>query len=198
LRKLVVLTVIALAASGGSYGTKTAQAHLMPCLHHVEKKPATYKLKCANKTIHHAKTGISWLKHNQSHLFITSSLTWDQWLAELQAHKWLLSYGLKLQTEANAVLYPHPPHESAWLCIHRYEGSWKDSGDPYWGGLQMDRGFMATYAPYYYYKFHVNLLAKGYADRWTPMEQMWVAELALMHGKTFHGGWPNTSRMCGY
>src|SRR5204862_425389 len=34
----------------------------------------------------------------------------------------------------------HPPHRRAWLCIHRYEGSWRDSGDPYWGGLQRDRG----------------------------------------------------------
>jgi hypothetical protein len=83
----------------------------------------------------------------------------------------------------------HPPHRRAWLCIHRYEGSWGDSGDPYWGGLQMDRGFMARYAPGY-------LLRRGYADRWTPLEQMWVAERAYRGGRGFYP-WPSTARMCG-
>jgi hypothetical protein len=83
----------------------------------------------------------------------------------------------------------HPPHRAAWLCIHRYEGSWRDSGDPYWGGLQMDRGFMHGYAPGY-------LLHRGYADRWSPLEQMWVAERAYRSGRGFWA-WPNTARMCG-
>jgi hypothetical protein len=83
----------------------------------------------------------------------------------------------------------HPPHKSAWVCIHRYEGSWRDSGDPYWGGLQMDRGFMAGYAPRY-------LLRRGFADRWSPLEQMWVAERAYRSGRGFYA-WPNTARYCG-
>jgi len=83
----------------------------------------------------------------------------------------------------------HPPHRSGWLCIHRYEGSWQDSGDPYWGGLQMDRGFMGRYAPSY-------LLRRGYADRWSPLEQMWVAERAYRGGRGFYP-WPSTARMCG-
>jgi hypothetical protein len=83
----------------------------------------------------------------------------------------------------------HPPHRGAWLCIHRYEGSWSDTGDPYWGGLQMDRGFMSGYAPSY-------LLHRGYADRWSPLEQMWVAERAYRSGRGF-SAWPNTARMCG-
>ena len=83
----------------------------------------------------------------------------------------------------------NPPHKGAWLCIHRYEGSWRDSGDPYWGGLQMDRGFMAGYAPRY-------LLRRGFADRWSPLEQMWVAERAYRSGRGFYA-WPNTARYCG-
>jgi hypothetical protein len=83
----------------------------------------------------------------------------------------------------------NPPHRAAWLCIHGYEGSWRDSGDPYWGGLQMDRGFMHGYAPKY-------LLRRGYADRWSPLEQMWVAERAYRSGRGFWA-WPNTARMCG-
>ena len=83
----------------------------------------------------------------------------------------------------------HPPHRGAWLCIHRYEGSWRDSGDPYWGGLQMDRGFMSGYAPRY-------LLRRGFANRWSPLEQMWVAERAYRSGRGFYA-WPNTARFCG-
>ena len=83
----------------------------------------------------------------------------------------------------------NPPHKGAWLCIHRYEGSWRDSGDPYWGGLQMDRGFMAGYAPRY-------LLRRGFADHWSPVEQMWVAERAYRSGRGFYA-WPSTARYCG-
>jgi len=86
-------------------------------------------------------------------------------------------------------LAAHPPHKRGWLCIHRFEGSWSDSGDPYWGGLQMDRGFMSSYAPRF-------LLRKGLANRWTPLEQMWVAERAHRSGRGY-GPWPNTARYCG-
>jgi hypothetical protein len=82
-----------------------------------------------------------------------------------------------------------PPHRLGWLCIHRYEGSWHDSGDPYWGGLQMDRGFMQTYAPRV-------LLRRGWANHWTPLEQMWVAERAHRSGRGY-SAWPNTARFCG-
>ena len=86
-------------------------------------------------------------------------------------------------------LAAHPPHKRGWLCIHRFEGGWSDSGDPYWGGLQMDRGFMRTYAP-------ASLLRKGWANRWTPLEQMWVAERAHRSGRGY-GPWPNTAHSCG-
>jgi hypothetical protein len=82
----------------------------------------------------------------------------------------------------------NPPHKAAWLCIHRFEGSWRDSGDPYWGGLQMDRGFMSRYAP-------ALLLRRGWANRWSALEQMWVAERA-QRTRGFYP-WPNTARYCG-
>jgi hypothetical protein len=95
----------------------------------------------------------------------------------------------RVQARRMRWLAAHPPHKSAWECIHRFEGSWSDSGDPYWGGLQMDRGFMETYAP-------PALLRKGWADRWTPVEQMWVAERAHRAGRGY-SPWPNTARFCG-
>ena len=82
-----------------------------------------------------------------------------------------------------------PAHKGAWLCIHRYEGSWNDGGSPYYGGLQMDIGFQATYG-------RALLAVKGTADHWSPLEQMWVAERAYRSGRGFYP-WPNTARYCG-
>jgi hypothetical protein len=83
----------------------------------------------------------------------------------------------------------NPPHERHWRCLQRHEGPWTDAHDPYWGGLQMDRAFMRQYAPRY-------LLRRGWANRWTPIEQMWVGERALRAGRGFYP-WPNAARTCG-
>ena len=82
-----------------------------------------------------------------------------------------------------------PPHRFAWLCIHRHEGAWSDPNPPYYGGLQMDLGFQRTYG-------RELLRRKGTANRWTPLEQMWVAERAHRSGRGFYP-WPNTARSCG-
>jgi hypothetical protein len=82
-----------------------------------------------------------------------------------------------------------PPYYSAWLCIHRHEGSWMDSGGPYYGGLQMDIGFQRRYGRELYAR-------KGTADHWTPLEQIWTAERARKAGRGFYP-WPNTARACG-
>jgi hypothetical protein len=83
----------------------------------------------------------------------------------------------------------HPPYLRSWRCIHRYEGSWRDGGGPYYGGLQMDLDFQRHYGRYL-------LTTKGTADRWTPLEQMWVAARAYRSGRGFYP-WPNTARACG-
>jgi hypothetical protein len=82
-----------------------------------------------------------------------------------------------------------PTHRGAWLCIHRYEGSWTDHGPPYYGGLQMDISFQRAYGRWL-------LQRKGTADHWTPLEQMWVAEKAYRSGRGFYP-WPNTAHYCG-
>jgi hypothetical protein len=93
------------------------------------------------------------------------------------------------QARAITRLAAHPPHKRGWQCIHRFEGSWRDGNDPYWGGLQMDRSFMRAFAPRV-------LLRRGWANRWTPLEQMWVAERAHRSGRGYYP-WPNTARYCG-
>jgi hypothetical protein len=83
----------------------------------------------------------------------------------------------------------HPPHMAGWLCIHSHEGAWNDPKGPYYGGLQMDLGFQRTYGAQL-------LRMKGTADRWSPLEQMWVAERAHRSGRGYYA-WPNTARYCG-
>ena len=83
-----------------------------------------------------------------------------------------------------------PPHRAGWLCIHRLEAGWHaNTGNGYYGGLQMDLTFQRHYGRYL-------LRRKGTADRWTPLEQMWVAEHAHRSGRGFYP-WPNTARYCG-
>ena len=88
----------------------------------------------------------------------------------------------------------NPPHRSAWQCIHRYErhphqGWATRTGNGYYGGLQMDLAFQRAYGGRL-------LRAKGTADRWSALEQMWVAERAYRSGRGFYP-WPNTARYCG-
>lgn len=78
--------------------------------------------------------------------------------------------------------------EKSFLCIHSYEGAWNDPSAPYWGGLQMDVGFMRTYAPW-------ALRIWGTADHWPIVVQM-AAAIEAWTSRGF-GPWPNTSRACG-
>jgi hypothetical protein len=74
-------------------------------------------------------------------------------------------------------------------CIQNYEGSWRDHGAPYWGGLQMDRQFMRTYGGPLYDRH-------GTADHWPVEAQLAVGVIAVHSGRGF-GPWPNTRKQCG-
>jgi len=74
------------------------------------------------------------------------------------------------------------------LCVHKYEGSWRDPGHPYYGGMQMDWAFMSHYGGW-------SLRHLGTADHWPIRTQLLVAYRGWkVQG---WGAWPNTSRMCG-
>jgi hypothetical protein len=106
---------------------------------------------------------------------------------------WLLR--LWKQRAARARREAHdPPRRTAWLCIYRHERhprmGWRTrTGNGLFGGLQMDLSFQRTYG--------ADLLRfKGTAERWTAIEQIWVAERAYRSGRGFYP-WPNTARSCG-
>ena len=107
-------------------------------------------------------------------------LGYRQWVLELWTRRALQAHRQALR----------PPHLHDWLCIHGYEGGWKaQTGNGYYGGLQMDLEFQRTYGP-------ALLRTKGTADHWTPLEQIWVAVRAYRSGRGFYP-WPNTARYCG-
>ena len=82
----------------------------------------------------------------------------------------------------------------AFVCIYHHEaadaGGWQaNTGNGYFGGLQMDQSFMAAYGSEF-------LNSYGTADRWPPFVQVAVAMRAYWSGRGF-GPWPNTRRLCG-
>jgi len=88
---------------------------------------------------------------------------------------------------------------SHWICIHRGEGAWNaNTGNGYYGGLQMDYSFMSAYGPKVLgFSTKEAMFAKrSTAEQWTPKEQMAVAEYARASGRGYRP-WPNTARECG-
>jgi hypothetical protein len=112
------------------------------------------------------------------------SIRYLDWLEELWARR-----ARAAQRKAGRL-----PRAGAWRCIMRYESHpeqrWRtQTGNGYYGGLQMDFGFQRRYGGHL-------LRRKGTADRWTPLEQMWVAERAYRAGRGFYP-WPNSAQACG-
>ena len=86
-----------------------------------------------------------------------------------------------------------PPNRRGWLCIYSYERNpaqgWRTyTGNGFYGGLQMDLSFQRRYGRWL-------LARKGPAHRWTPIEQIWVAE----RGRRVQGwyAWPHAAGACG-
>lgn len=86
---------------------------------------------------------------------------------------------------------------SAWGCIHYNprtrtgEGAWdSNTGNGYYGGLQMDQSFQDSYGS------DMEKAYGGNAHLWHPYDQMIVAERARRSGRGYYP-WPNTARACG-
>lgn len=79
---------------------------------------------------------------------------------------------------------------SDWACIHGYEGAWNsNTGNGYYGGLQMDMGFQSTYGLDFMRQW-------GTANNWPVWAQVTAANRAKNSGRGY-GPWPNTARACG-
>ena len=206
--KLLFALSIVVAVIGGGVATSTAQAHF---LHHKKNLTLSERIEYFNHSIDHEKNSIIWFRKVRANVWHSlSRVTYGEGESnraerlsfahrvyrEIQFHKQALRWHKELLARYKqkwVKLHPPPPpapsHYSAWMCIHSYEGSWTDSGAPYYGGLQMDMEFQQTYGS-------ELLRTKGTANNWTPAEQMAVAEKAYASGRGFYP-WPNTARYCG-
>lgn len=115
-------------------------------------------------------------------------------------HKWQhrLRYLIRIRRNSYAKLYAlkHPiPVFNDWLdsafdCIHKYEGAWDaNTGNGYYGGLQMDTDFQSHYGRDFVKRW-------GTADNWPEWAQKLAARRAYKSGRGFYP-WPNTARICG-
>lgn len=109
------------------------------------------------------------------------------------AHVWIPILRRELR-ETRAALRPQPVAPKwlvdAFACIHHYEGSWSaNTGNGYYGGLQMDIAFQSRYGADF-------MRAYGTADRWPIRAQLTAAVRAYQSGRGFYP-WPNTARTCG-
>ncbi|MFL5963532.1 MAG: hypothetical protein ACJ757_11650 [Gaiellaceae bacterium] len=78
----------------------------------------------------------------------------------------------------------------SFMCIHRYEGAWNaNTGNGYYGGLQMDLAFQRVYGADFLNRW-------GTADNWPVWAQFRAAVRAYQSGRGFYP-WPNTARACG-
>jgi hypothetical protein len=79
---------------------------------------------------------------------------------------------------------------AAFMCIHSHEAAWTaNTGNGYYGGLQMDLSFQRTYGPEF-------LRAFGTANNWPPSVQVTVAMRAHLQGRGYRP-WPTAARRCG-
>jgi hypothetical protein len=172
LLKLFALTAIAVI----TVGTSTAHA--------AENKSERMKLvvqieSLINSTWHRQEVmGIHKTRTVRSYRGKRASLAYTKWVYK----HWKRINNVTIRT------YRNPPYLQAFLCIHHYEGPWTDNYSPFWGGLQMDSDFQASYGS-------MLLRTKGTANHWTPLEQIWTATKAV-RSRGFYP-WPNTARMCG-
>lgn len=94
-----------------------------------------------------------------------------------------------LEVSEHGLALPASLHDS-FICIHRFEGAWNsNTGNGYFGGLQMDRAFQSRYGPEFLGRW-------GTADNWPTWAQLEAAARAYRSGRGF-APWLNTARFCG-
>lgn len=176
IRKLLILAVVTVAFFGIA---STAPAASLAKKHQ------------AKVTYYHSKGYISAIWKNARRTVYHPNLKKrNRWLAALKFLE-------ERRDAAWTIMHPPPTHApisqfflNAFTCIHGYEGAWNaNTGNGYYGGLQMDLGFQSRYGSDFMEKW-------GTADNWPAWAQLTAAVRAYKEGRGFYP-WPNTARACG-
>jgi hypothetical protein len=172
--------VIILVAVAALVGAAPASAHLVA---HPKCKSLACREASQKQNLAHARYVCDHGAHQEK-----------RW--SCHATKWLKRELKKTEAVLHPVVvassqkYLHESGLGPWGCIHRYEGAWdSNTGNGYYGGLQMDYAFMKKYGASY-------LRQWGTADKWPVWAQIDAARRARDSGRGYYP-WPNTARMCG-
>jgi hypothetical protein len=90
--------------------------------------------------LHYHRSSVRWIRRNKWRTLYAEN-TANLWRSRLRFHQWRIRVDLRLIREATIRLQPVIGHLPLWGCIHDQEAAWTDTGDPYWGGLQMHPGW---------------------------------------------------------
>lgn len=188
MRVLVALTALALLLGVG--GTSTAQSRdvrasvVTKCPGHVH---GIYFYRGVTRKWEHklgrepSKSNFNASKVKSCQYVVWVAHTWQRRAAS--ARESFAAY-LKKQRELPSSLV------ESFACIHRYEGAWNaNTGNGYYGGLQMDLTFQSLYGAEFMARW-------GTADKWPVWAQLKAAIRAHQSGRGFYP-WPNTARACG-
>lgn len=192
-----IALVTAAAAAAGLLAASSSQAKLTrdarTLLHASRTITPQQQLRLANRTIW---TGRTTLRFLSTHPKAGTARSRGRLARDAS---WLLRFGKSARSLAVARLVPPHPVVTGdggeFACIHRHEGAWNaNTGNGFYGGLQMDYGFQRTYGAEFMRRW-------GTADRWPMWAQVVAARRARdgygAYGARGYGPWPNTARECG-
>lgn len=127
--------------------------------------------------LHHARTALLWIDKHENRFKSKRQLTNTR-----EGHEWLFLASF------DRLGYLDP-----FMCIFHKEKKpgqeWAtNTGNGYYGGLQMDLDFQGTYGPEYLKRW-------GTANNWPSWAQLHAGYRAVVSGRGF-GPWPNTRIGC--
>lgn len=194
LRISIITVVFLLAALGGAAGIANAGLR-------VEHKPynkmtRTQIVKVLKEQIRKDKSILRFWHNHPSLVRKSSSIA-----RESHKQKRWVHVSLKIAANSLHKLITVSHHAvggsdiKIWLCIHSYEGAWNDNtGNGYFGGLQMNIGFQQTYGSEFLAKY-------GTANNWPIIDQIIAARRARdgygRYGPRGYTPWPRSSVFCG-
>ena len=135
------------------------------------------KSKSPEVRLHHGITALLWIDKYKDRF--TSK---RQMLNTQRGHEWLF------YSSFDKLGYYDP-----FMCIyikerHPRQGWATNTGNGYYGGLQMDWSFLTTYGPKFFERW-------GTANNWPKWAQLYTGYTAVISGRGF-GPWPNTRQGC--
>lgn len=177
-----------------------AQAHSITAPKPVSKMTLAEKEKHQLRALQHARGAVRYLERHLAAKRARAASARRGPAYQLRWHRAQLRWVQRELAETRAAIARHQRLQhwavptgsdmGAWLCIHRGEGAWdSNTGNGYYGGLQMDLSFQRTYGPEFMARW-------GTADNWPVWAQITAARRARDSGRGYYP-WPTTARRCG-